>query len=171
VTDFFLIAKISALDGKNGFLKIEPFSDFSERFSKLGKIYVDFFGDKKELYVEEVKKKKNSWSIRIKNFFSEEECSLLLGKDIFVDSEDVFPLPENTFYVHDLIDSKVFRNQEFIGRISDVLSTQANDVYILIDEKGNEILIPALISLIESFDPLNKIMVLTPGDELYYDED
>ncbi|MDP2301239.1 MAG: ribosome maturation factor RimM [Ignavibacteria bacterium] len=171
MTEFFLIAKISALDGKNGFLKIEPFSDFSDRFSKLGKIYVDFFGDKKELFVEEVRKKKSSWSIRIKNFFSEEECSLLLGKDIFVDSENVFPLPENTFFIHDLMGSKVFRNNELVGKIVDVLRTAANDVYVLNDEKGNEILIPALISLIESFDPITKIMVLTPGDELYYDED
>lgn len=170
--DYFLIAKIVSVEGKNGFLRILPYSDFSDRFFKLKNIYVDFFGDKKELWVDEVKKNKTVWTLRIKNFFTEDDCALLIGKEIFVDSKDVIELPENTFFIHDLIGTSVFRNGVLIGKIDDVLQLPANDVYSVINQNGNEILIPALVDLIESYDAAEKIMILKPGDDLYdNDED
>lgn len=171
MTDFFLVAKVQSVVDKNGFLKIELFTDFPERVNKLSKIFVDFFGDKKELFVEKVRFNKNFWSIKIKNFNSEEECSFLLGKEIFVDADNLITLPENTYFVHDLIGSEVFRNGNSLGKIVDVLSTPANDVYVIQNSKSEELLIPALISLIENFDKENKVMILKPGEDLWDDED
>ena len=53
--DYFLIAKVEQLYGKDGFVRLEAHSDFPERYLSLEKVYIDFWGDKKTFYVEDVK--------------------------------------------------------------------------------------------------------------------
>jgi len=88
-----------------------------------------------------------------------------------VDEEDVVKLPEDVFFVHDLIGSKVYRNNSLFGTVKDVLSFPANDVYVIEGENGEEKLIPAVRSFVESFDPEKKILVLKPGEDLYEDDE
>ena len=168
--DFFLIAKIVSIYGREGFVRISSFSDFPERFLSLQKVYIDFFEDKKEFFVQEVRKHKNDFLLKFQNFDNNSEVDILIGKEIFVDDNDVVKLPENYFFIHDLIGSKVFRNNSEFGVIKDVLTYPANDVYV-IDNKGKEILIPAALEFIESFDHINKIMVLKPGGDFYEDDE
>ncbi len=171
MSEYFLIAKIVSIIGKDGFVKILSFSDFPERFFDLKKVYLDFFGEKKVFFVDAVKQQKNFFALKFKNFDNENDVQILLGKEVFVDEANIVKLPENYFFIHDLIGSKVYRNKKLIGVIKDVLTYPANDVYLIEDYKGSELLLPALSELIESFDPKEKILILKPGDELYDDED
>jgi 16S rRNA processing protein RimM len=171
VSEYFLIARITSASDKKGFVKINSYSDFPERFFSLRVVYIDFYGRKKKFIVEEVKKLKKDFFIRFKNFNSEKETKILLNKEIFVEESDAVRLPENTFFIHDLIGSRVFRNSMYFGTIRDVLLYPANNVYVIEDEIGGEILLPALSELIESFDVEKKIMVLKPGESFYEDED
>jgi 16S rRNA processing protein RimM len=170
VKDYYLIAKIISVYGKEGYVKIHSFSDFPDRFSGLKKVYIDFFGDKKSFIVENTLKIKDSIFLKFLNFNSAEDADILTGKEIFVDEQDVIKLPEDTFFIHDLIGSEVIEDRKNLGRIKDVLLYPANDVYVVETPEGKEILIPALKALIESFDPVKKIMVLKAGTSLY-DED
>ena len=171
MNDYFLVARIISTYGKNGFLRIISFSDFPDRFFKLGKVFIDFFDDKKEFQVEKVEKAKDFFTIKIKNFDNDTDVGVLIGKDIFVSSEDAVKLPENYFFIHDFIESRVLRNDMEFGTVKDVLHYPANDVLVIEDQKGSEILIPAVTGYIESFNPEKKILILKPGDELYEDED
>ena len=170
MNELFLIAKVVSVYGKEGFVKILSYTDFPERFFNLKKVYLDFFDDKKEFLVEEVKKQKNSFLLKFKNFNTVSEAEILIGKEIFVDKKNLVELPKDHFFIHDLIGSKVFRNNVELGVIKDVLKYPANDVYV-VENLGKEILIPAAFVFIDSFDPENKILVLKPGDALYDDED
>ena len=168
--DYFLIAKVISIYGREGYVKVRSYSDFPDRFDGLKKVYIDFFSDKKEFFVEKVIRQKDSFLIKFRNFNSGEECHVLTGKEIFVDKENLYKLPESQYYIHDLMGSTVYRNNLLFGKIKDVLSYPANDVYV-IDNNGSEILIPASFEFIESFDPEKKILVLKPGDEFYDDDE
>ncbi len=170
MNEYFLIAKIVSVYGKEGFVKITSFTDFPERFFDLKKVYLDFFGDKKEFFVERVKKQKNNFLLKFKNFETGEDASALIGKEIFVDNENVIKLPEDHYFIHDLLGSTVLRNGQVFGVIKDVLAYPANDVYV-IDNLGKEILIPAVKQFVESFNPEKKILILKPGDEFYEDDE
>jgi len=184
VNEYFLIAKIVSvyekpriMQGKSafgsareGFVKIFSYSDFPERFFNLKRVYIEFFDEKKEFYVERVEKIKDYFLLKFKNFDTNNDANVLVGKEIFVDNENLVKLPDNYFFVHDLISSSVFRNNKFFGKIKDVLSYPANDVYV-IENSGEEILIPAIPDYIESFDPEKKILVLKPGDDLYENDE
>ncbi len=171
MSEYYLVARITSVSDKKGFVKLFSYSDFPERFFSLTEVYIDFFDVKKKFFVEEVKKVKNDFFIRFKNFNSVSDTRILLDKEVFVDEKNVIQLPQNIFFVHDLLESKVFRNEKYFGRIKDVLSYPANDVYIIEDENGEEILLPALSELIEKFDPENKVLILKPGEGYYEDED
>lgn len=170
MNDFFLIARVVSLFGKDGYIKIEPVSDFTERFFNLSIVYIDFWGEKKEFVVEDVKQLKNTFALKIKNFDDERSSKLLIGRDVFVEESESFKLPENTFYVHDLIGSKVYRMDEEIGVVKDLLTSPANDVLVIESKDKKEILIPFVLEFIENFDPGKKILVLKK-DTGYYDED
>ena len=166
-----MIARITSIADNKGFVKIYSYSDFPERFFSLNEVYIDFFGSKKKFVVEKAKKLKGELYIRFKNFSTEKDTKVLLNREVFVEEKDVIKLPENVYFVHDLIGSTVFRNGKLFGKIEDVLSYPANDVYVIEDSNGGEILLPALSELIESFDPENKVMMLKPGESFYEDED
>ena len=54
------------------------------------------------------------------------------------------PLPEDTFYVFDIVGlDAVTESGDVIGRVKDVLSLPGNDVYV-VDQDGEELLIPAV---------------------------
>ncbi len=171
MSDFFLIAKIVSIHGKDGFVNIISHSDFPDRFYKLDQVYIDFFDDKKEFFVEKVVEQKKKVALKFKNFDNDKDAQVLIGKDIFVGEEKVVKLPEGSYFIHDLLGSKVYRNGEEFGSLKDVLRFPANDVYIIEDMLGEEILIPAVKDYIESFDREKKILVIKPGDEIYEDDE
>ena len=169
--EYYLVAKIVSAFGKDGFVKVSSFTDFPEHFLTLKKVYLDFFGEKKEFFINKVKNSGNTYLFKFRNFDSEKDVEVLAGKEIFVDSEELIKLPANYFFIHDLIGSRVLRNNVEIGKIKNVVSFPANDVYVIENQQGEEILIPAIQDYIEHFDPAKKLLKLKPGKELYEDDE
>lgn len=171
MNDFFLIAKILAPAGDSGFVKIFSYSDFPERFKRLKNVYIDFFGDKKSFSVEKVKYQNKDINIKFANFNSGHDVEILVGKEIFVDSSDSVSLPDDTFFIHDLIGSRVIQNGVELGIITDVLSSPANDIYVIKRGTGQELLIPAVLSFIEKFDSSNKMLFIKADIDISIDDE
>jgi len=169
VKNYFLIAKVISLFGRNGFVKIELFSNFSEHLNELDKVFIDFWGDKKVFYVEEVKHIGNAFALKFKNFNDERDAGIFIGRDLFVAKDDFINLPENNFSFNDLIGSKVFQGSAEIGVITDVFTTPANDVIVVKKDNDKEFLIPLVLEFIEEFDPEKKILILKK--EIAYDDE
>jgi 16S rRNA processing protein RimM len=170
VADFYLIAEIEQRVGIDGFVKITPISDYPERFFNLEKVYLDFWGDKKTFIVTEVKKHKESFFLKFKNFDSLRDSQVLIGRKIYVDDEDVVKLPENHFFLHDLIDVKVFIRDEKIGVVTEVLKLPANDVLVVKKDDGTEQLIPFVLELIEELQLEKKRLSLKIEKDFFEDE-
>ena len=167
--DFFLIAKISSLHRRNGFVKIELFSDFPERFSDLEKVFIDFWGEKKLLFLEAVKYAGKSVLLKFRNFDSDRDAGVLIGRELFIERVDLIDLPDDSYFIHDLIGSKVFQSGTEIGRIEDILTLPANDVLVINKEDGTELLIPLVLEYIEEFDPEKKRLLL--NEEMNFDDE
>ena len=54
MSDFYLIAEVKEIFDSDGSVIIKSYSDFPERFVKLKKIFIDYFGDKKEIVLDPV---------------------------------------------------------------------------------------------------------------------
>lgn len=172
MTEYFLIAEIKAVSGPGGFLSIISHTDFPERFLGLKEVYLDLLGQKKLLKVETVTPDKKFYQVKFKNFDTEDDCLPLLGKNLYVKRENLVPLEKDCYYIHDLIGSKVYRNSLYFGLLKDVVCMTANDVYVIEDSSGEEVLIPAVKDFILSVDIEKKEVVLCPGEgSLFLDDE
>ncbi len=169
--DFFLIAEIKGVHNSDGFVLIDSFSDFAERFFKLNSVFIDVFGLRKEFFVENVINVSGRIALKFKNFDSAEDVKILLGKKIFIDEKNSIKLAKDTYFVHDLIGSEVYRNSLLIGYIEDVLTYPANDVYLINDLNQKKIMIPAVKDFIKSFHPEKKRLELLDDCDLLYDDE
>ncbi|MEN8192402.1 MAG: ribosome maturation factor RimM [Bacteroidota bacterium] len=168
---FYLIAEIVSVFNDDGYVKLRSHSDFPDRFLHLEKVYIDIFDDKREFIVEDVERIEDFFILKLRNFDSDEHVEFLVGATVFVDSENLYPLDDKTYYVHDLIGCKVFFDDKFFGKIEDVLHLSSNDVYVVRSE-NTENLIPAISELISSINIDEKVVYLKHDfDEFSDDED
>lgn len=169
--DLFLIAEVKAVIGSNGFVLIDSFSDFSDRFFQLKSVVVEFFGANKEFLVEEVKRRGDNFALKFKGIDSETDAQMFLNKKIYVEQKNSVKISGNTFFIHDVIGSEVYRNSKLIGLVKDVLVMPANDVYIIKDLENKEILLPAVVDYVKEFDANLKKLILVPDCDLLYDDE
>lgn len=169
--DYFLIAKIDQLYGKDGFVKLKTYSDFPERFFSVQKVYVDFWGDKKLFIVEDVKDVRGKILIKFKHFETIREVQVLMDKEIYVTDGDLVALPKNQYFIHDLIGSEVIIDEKRFGAVVDVLETKANDVLVILTDEKKEKLMPFVLNYIDKFDAANKKLILNISKEFFEDDE
>jgi 16S rRNA processing protein RimM len=169
--EYILIAKVEQDYGKAGYVRLQSFSDFPERFLNLEKVYIDFWGDKKTFYVEDFKNLNGKFVIKFKKFDGPRETQFLIGKEIYVDEKDKVSLPDNHFFVHDIIGSEVFVEEEKIGIVSDVIKSKANDVLVILTDDKKEKLIPFVLNFIEEFDAAKKKLILNISKDFLEDDE
>lgn len=168
--DFYLIAEVTELFDSDGSVIIKSFSEFSERFLELEKVAIDFFGKVRYLEIENAEIIDNNIILKFRRFNSAEDIFFLLNKKLFIEKDQLISLPENVFFIHDLIGSEVYINSVFFGKLVDVLVLSSNDVYVIQTEKGTEILVPAVEEFIDKFDVDNKKMYLSKHSNIFIDE-
>jgi 16S rRNA processing protein RimM len=68
-------------------------------------------------------------------------------------------LPEGKIYQHELFGFKVVdENENLLGELVEIIVTGANDVYVIKNEAGKELLLPAIPSVILDLDPERRLM-------------
>ena len=82
-----------------------------------------------------------------------EQAGKLRNQLAYVPTADRPPLPDGEYYHHQLIGLKVISEQgEVLGKVTEILATGANDVYVVRAEIGAEILIPAVDEFVRAVD-------------------
>ena len=75
----------------------------------------------------------------------------LKTKDVYITEDDLLELPENTFYIRDLIGLAVedADSGKQLGKLKDVLQPSSQDVYVVELAGGGQIMIPAVSEFIK----------------------
>lgn len=130
------IGQIVNTVGLKGFVRVVPYTDDNTRFELLKSVYLVDKKHYKKYEIEEVKYQKNLVLLKFKNINNINEAENLRNLYIEIDRKDAVKLPENTYFIVDLIGLNVINieNQELLGVIEDVFSTKSNDVYVVKDE-------------------------------------
>lgn len=159
--DYVQIGKIINTHGICGEVKILPLTDNVKRFEKLYRVYL---GKNKEvIHIERLWYKNDFVILKFKEFNNINEVLSFKDNYLYIDEEDVVDLPEDTYFVFDVIGCEVFNlENRRIGLISEVLETGSNDVYVVKDDNGREYLIPAVKEFIKKIDVENKIILIEP---------
>ena len=97
--------------------------------------------------------------VKFKGIESPEEARLFRNQWVYVRASDVPSLPEGKLYQHELFGFEVVdENGEALGQLVEILETGANDVYVVRNETGKEILLPAIPSVILELDAPRRVM-------------
>lgn len=171
MSDYFLIAEIKDVFNSDGSVIIKSISDFPERFVELKKIFIDYLGEKKEISINSIKKIDKKLVFKFEGFNSISDVQFLLGKKIYVDSSGLIKLPKDTFFIHDLIGSEIYFENEFFGIVTDVLRLPNNDVYVVKNKHGNEIMIPALKKFFKRVSEIDKKLFLSEESKMFFNDE
>ena len=144
-----IIGKIGAPHGVRGDVRIIPLTDFPNRFDCLKKV---FLSEDVSFEIERVKYNNQFVIVKFKGINNREDIEPLKGKLIKVLRADVPPLADGEYYSFDIIGLEVYTQaDEYLGKITEILKTGSNDVYVVQNEKEQH-LIPALKKVVTSID-------------------
>jgi 16S rRNA processing protein RimM len=78
---------------------------------------------------------------------------------VYVKASEVPSLPEGKLYQHELFGFEVVdENGNSLGKLVEIIETGANDVYVVRDADGRELLLPAIPAVILDLDPDRRLM-------------
>lgn len=147
--------------GVKGELRIEPITDFPERFKELDRVFlVSASGGSIECRVKSVRYRAGIPYLAFEGYETPEKARALAGRLIQIPEQEAVPLPEGSYYWFELIDMDVFTEDgKKLGRISDIFRTGSNDVYVVKCGR-REYYIPATQEIIRVIDRSEKKMVI-----------
>lgn len=141
------IGRIVSAVALKGELKVYNYSDTGERYEKLSRIIVE--GNEYE--IEKVRYQQQTVILKLSGIDDRNKAETMRNKDVFITEEDLPQLPEDTFYIRDLIGLNVIDSDsgKQMGKLKDVLQNSAQDLYQVETIKGTECLIPAVTQFIK----------------------
>ena len=161
MTKYLEIGQIVNTFGIKGMVKVQPFTDDIEQFENLKTIYIKNKSEQKEYEIEEVKYHKNMILLKLKGINNIEEANLLRQSYLLKDREKEEPLKEGTYYIVDLLGLEVYDdNGNLLGTLEDIFNTGSNDIYVVKNELGKQILLPAISEVIKEIDIKNKKIIV-----------
>ena len=152
--------------GIKGEVKVTPFTNDMKRFDDLKKVYVTSRKDSKLYKVESVRYHKNMVLLKLEGINNPEDAEMLKNSYLEIDRKDAIPLEEGTYFIADLIGLEVYSDEgNLLGKVEDIYNTGSNDIYVVKDELGKQILLPGIKDVIKDVQIENaKIIVhLIPG--------
>lgn len=160
------IGQIVNTFGIKGMVKVKPFTDDIKRFDYLEKIYIEKNNTQKEYEIEEVKYHKDMVLIKFKGVDTVEQAELLRNAYLTISRDSVEKLEEGRYYIVDMLGLEVYTDEQvLLGTLDDIFNTGSNDIYVVKDKQGKQILLPAIQDVIKQIDMENRKMIvhLLPG--------
>lgn len=159
--EYFEIGQIVNTSGLKGVIKVKPFTDDITKFNNLKTIYMLVKKELKEFKIERVRFNKNMVFLKLEGIDTLEEAESYRNLYLKIKRDKNEKLEENSYYIVDIIGSKVYTDcEEELGEIIDIFSTGSNDVYVVKDNLGKQILLPAIKDVIKNVDIENKKIIV-----------
>ena len=150
---YFEVGQIVNTFGIKGDVKVKPFTDDVERFEELKKVYICKKEKLEEVEIEEVKYHKDMVLLKLKGIDNMNEAEKLKGLYLKIDRKNAKKLPNDTYFIADLLGLEVYSDEnEYLGKVDDIFPTGANDVYVVKDENGKQLLLPGISEVIKEID-------------------
>ena len=162
-----VVGRIARAHGIRGQVIVNPETDFPEqRFSPGAKVFARRGSAVDALVVATVRFQNGRPVIGLEGVDSMNDAETLAGLELRVPVEELAPLPEGTFYHHDLVGCQVVtvRGEE-VGIVEGVEGTVGGS-RLVVAGAGGEILIPLATEICRTIDVPGKRIVIEPPEGL-----
>ena len=143
--------------GVSGEIIMDLHTDFPERLKRGRKLLVS--EEHTPFTIQGVREHQNGVLIKFNGVENPEDAGKLRNQWVYVKSSEVPPLPEGQIYQYELFGFKVVdENDVTLGELVEIIETGANDVYVIRNGAGKELLLPAIPSVILDRDTKRRVM-------------
>lgn len=161
---FLVIGEILKPWGYRGDVKVKLLTDFPEHILNLKTVYLG--AEARAVPLERARLHSGVALIKFGGYDSPEAAAKLCGQTVQVAREDAAPLRAGQYYHYQIIGLEVVTTAgATLGKVTEILETGANDVYVVTRADGSQVLLPAIRDVIESIALARSQMVvrLLPG--------
>lgn len=153
-----LMGRIGKPHGVMGEVKVVPETDDPQRFDDLKTVYV---GERPEqVQAREVVSVRHQHTkrgltvlLKLASVEDREAAASLRGLYVFAHEDDLPPLEDDEYYLHDLIGLRVQTEAgETVGTVDDILEMPGNEVLVVARPGAADVLIPAVSAFIAEID-------------------
>jgi 16S rRNA processing protein RimM len=164
---YLLIGEILRPHGIRGELRMRILTDYPERVKDLPSVFLGTSPQDqkpKKHHVKSARLHQDYLLITLKEVPDRDKAEMMRGLFVMVDIREAVPLEDDEIYLFQLIGMRVeTENGEFLGTVTDVLETGANDVYIIDSPAYGEVLLPVIDGTITKTDTeTNTMTVVIP---------
>jgi 16S rRNA processing protein RimM len=157
---YLAVGKIVRAHGLRGEVSVAVLTEFPERFETTEWVYLGNEFEATPYRLESYRWHKDNVLLTLAGVADRTQAEALRGQLVQVPLNEAVALPEGSYYLYQLIGLQVKTVEgEFLGTITSVMETGANDVYVVQNE-GRELLLPAIPDVIKTIDLPNGLMVV-----------
>jgi 16S rRNA processing protein RimM len=165
-----MVGVVVGVFGIAGEVKVEPTTSFPERFAETPVLYA---GPTHTPYrVLAAHPHKRQILLRLEGITDMSAAERLRGATLSVPASEIHSLPDDHFYLHDVIGLRVRHvSGRDLGFVRDVLETGGADLFVIDSLKsGREVLLPAVKAFIKSVDLQAGVVEVDPIPGLFDDD-
>ena len=164
--NWLTIGRLVAPQGLHGEIRVQPFSDFPERFTKPGQRWVQSLEESpKEIQLISGRKLpgKSLFAVFFAGVNDRTQAKSLVGKKLLVPSNDRPQLAENEFHLLDLVglEAKLAPEGTSLGKVVD-LTSAGNDLLEIELLEGRHVLVPFVKAIVPEINLKEGWLILTP---------
>ncbi len=161
---YLAVGKLRRPHGVRGEIRMEVLTDFPERLQPGTTVYV---GPRRlPLRIVSVRRQGDFLLLTFEGYPDRDRVGLLRNMLVTVPAESLPPLEEGEFYYHQILGLRVLTDEgEDLGTVTEIMETGANDVFVVTDTHGNEVLLPDTDEVVLEINPEAGVMRvhLLPG--------
>jgi 16S rRNA processing protein RimM len=154
---YLVVGFLRRAHGVHGEIIMDLHTDFPERLQSGRRLYLG--EEHKPITLASARSHAKGMLVKFKGIETPEEAGQFRNQWVYVKASEVPPLPKGQIYQHELFGFKVVdENDQPLGELVEIIETGANNVYVVRDQDGHELLLPAIPSVILDLDPARRLM-------------
>ncbi len=167
---WFNVGKIVNTHGIRGEVRVISKTDFPDERYKKGNTLFLFMPEREEslpLTIQSHRVHKNFDLLTFEGFNNINQVEVFKGGILKVPESQLGKLDEDEYYFHEIIGCTIFTDEgEEIGKIKEILTPGANDVWVVKGKGAKEYYIPYIEDVVKDINIKEKKITITPIEGL-----
>ena len=154
---YLVVGFLRRAHGLRGEMIMDVHTDFPERLRNGKRLFVG--EEHQPVTLVSTRPHAKGMLVKFKGIDKPEDLARFRNQWVSVKAKDVPPLPEGQMYQHELFGFQVVdESNNPLGELVEIIETGANNVYVVKDSNGRELLLPNIPSVILNLDPARRLM-------------